>query len=752
MRAGLRVFGLILLAAASLVSGSSAWAQSDRSAGRVPVVLGEIPHVAEAFSIDGIMDEAVWAKALMLELHLETEPAENLPAPVETYVYLLETGSELLIAFDARDPEPDRIRAYLRDRDAAWQDDIVGVELDTFNDEIRGFQFIANALGVQIDASLDDNSGDNDSWDAIWDSAGRINETGFVVEMAIPFSQIRFPDTDEVQTWGIDLMRMYPREDRVRLALTAKQRGSNCNLCQFAKVTGFENAEPGKDIEVVPSLTSSRTDRRDSASGALVAGPSNSDVGVNVSWGISPDVTANLAINPDFSQVEADVAQLEVNNTFTLQFAERRPFFLEGANFFATPMQAVFTRTIADPDVGAKLTGRIGDSTYGIFAAADTVTNLIFPGPQGSSSTSLPINSDTIVGRYQYDFGQSSAIGLLLTDRSGNAYSNRVGGIDGRYRWSDRHSISFQSLASSTDYPAEVSVGFGQPDGSFSDNATEVVYDFNTRIWSTSVSYVDRGENFRADAGFIPQVGLQSHNVNFARTWHGESDRWWNRINAGANFGEEKDASGLSLQRWRESFFAIQGPLQSRIQTGFGKSRQFWDGIYYDRNFAFIGARVRPIGGLNIQGSINRQEQIDFANSRLGDQQRYQLQIDWNANRHLLVRLRHTDSTLDTQQGPNVFEALLDDLRLTWQFNVRSFLRLTLQRQAIDRNVAVWNNPFVDARSVSLGTQLLYSYKVNPQTVVFAGYSDNQIENDEFTTLTRTGRTFFVKFSYAWLP
>jgi hypothetical protein len=715
-------------------------------------VLGEVPHLTDAVAIDGVLDEPLWSRALKLELDIETEPRENLPASTETFVYVAETGSHLLIAFDARDPDPELIRAYLRDRDAAWQDDVVGVELDTFNDEIRGFQFISNAVGVQIDAALDDNNGDTDSWDAIWDSAGRISDTGYIVEMAIPFSQLRFPRTNKLQTWGVDFFRLVPREDRVRLALTPVQRGRNCTLCQFSKVTGFANAEPGRDIEVVPSLTASRTDRRDPTAGSLVNGPSDSEVGVNVSWGITPDITANLALNPDFSQVEADVAQLEVNNNFTLQYPERRPFFLEGANFFSTPMQAVFTRTIADPDVGAKLTGRSGDNTFGFFAANDTLTNLIFPGARGSSSTSLPMDNDTIVGRYQYDFGQSSAIGVLLTDRAASGYSNRVAGVDGRYRWSDRHSISFQSLASSTEYPVDVAADFNQPSGRFDGRATELVYAFDTRNWGASVSLIDRGKDFRADSGFIPQVDVESHNLNVSRTWHPTGDRWWNRINLGGNVGEEADSAGRLLTRWRESFLTINGPLQSAMNTGFGYSTQYWNGVYYDADFAFLSGRVRPTGGLNIQSSIYQSKQIDFANSRLGDQNRFRMTLDWNANRHLLIRVQHTDSRLDTQQGPNIFEALLDDVRLTWQFNVRSFLRLSVQRQDIDRNLAVWNSPFVDAHSETVGTQLLYSYKLNPQTVVFGGYSDQQLQNDDFVSLTRMDRTYFVKLSYAWLP
>jgi hypothetical protein len=263
---------------------------------------------------------------------------------------------------------------------------------------------------------------------------------------------------------------------------------------------------------------------------------------------------------------------------------------------------------------------------------------------------------------------------------------------------------------------------------------------------------IDRGKDFRADTGFIPQVDVESHNLNVSRIWYPDGSRWWNRISVGGNSGAEHDTSGRMLQRWKEAFLGIQGPLQSNIQTAIGSSTQFWNGIYYDVPFAFVSARFRPVGGLNIQFLTNQGDQIDFANSRLGDWERYRIQLDWNANRHLLIRLQRTDTTLDTKEGPNVFAAVLDDVRLTWQFNVRNFLRLTMQRQQISRNLAVWSNPFVDAYSENVGTQLLYSYKLNPQTVVFAGYSDTQIQDDDLLSLTRTGRTFFVKFSYAWLP
>src|SRR5690606_41533027 len=144
---------------------------------------------------------------------------------------------------------------------------------DTFNDQRRAFEFFVNPLGVQMDLIQDDvRRNEDDSWDAIWESAGRINDDGYTVEMAIPFDQLRFRRGAAEQTWGLDMIRVYPRTDRSLLSISPRERGRNCYLCQLPKIRGFENAAPGKDLEIVPSLTAARTDARDEASGRLLAG------------------------------------------------------------------------------------------------------------------------------------------------------------------------------------------------------------------------------------------------------------------------------------------------------------------------------------------------------------------------------------------------------------------------------------------------------------------------------------------------
>jgi hypothetical protein len=718
-----------------------------------PASIGRVPHSAKPFDIDGVLDDPIWADALVVQLGIETNPAENQPAPVHTEAYIVEDGAALLVAFDAMDPDPTAIRAYLRDRDSAFNDDFVGVVVDTFNDERRAFEFFANALGVQMDLTNDDvNGGEDASWDAIWDSAGAVNGGGYTVEMSIPFSQLRFPADDGEQTWGIDVLRFYPRGDRMRLSVNPLERGRNCYLCQLGKVQGFENAEPGLDLEVVPSVTAARTDVRDEAEGALRAGDTHTELGLDVSWGILPNMTANLALNPDFSQVEADVAQLDVNNRFALFFPETRPFFLDGADYFATPINAVFTRTVADPDIGAKLTGALGDNTFGAFVAEDAVTNLLFPGPLGSSNDTLDRASRAAVARYRRSVGKASTLGALVTSRSASGYRNTLAGVDGRMRVGDRHSITFQYLDSRTEYPSDLAAGFGQPQGAFGGDALRLEYAYSSRNWFVNARKQAVEPGFRADLGFVTRVDVDQQNFGFGRIWQGGADNWWNRLQLGMNVNAAHDFEGRLLGRGKNLFFAMQGPLQSFVQAGRSSSRQFWDGRDFDLDGVFMFGQVRPRGGLNLSLEVNAGDSIDYANSRLAHELRLAPALDWNVNRHALLRVRHTADRLETPAGEKILDADLTDLRLTWQFNLRSFLRLTVQRQFVERNLAAFENPATEPKSLTVGTQLLYSYQLNPQSVLYAGYSDNRLQNRALPDLAPTERTVFLKFSYAWAP
>jgi len=711
----------------------------------------DLPSTRTEITIDGVMDDAAWANATRINIDIETRPGENTRASVDTVAYLIEDGENLYIAFDAKDPEPHKIRAYLRDRDSAWNDDFVGIVIDTYGDERRAFEFFVNPLGVQMDLTNDDvNHNEDDSWDAIWDSAGKIGTDGFIVEMQIPLSQLRFPEIDGKQTWGVDLLRFYPRDHRYRFSNNAQDRNLNCYLCQFQKLQGLEDVEPGQDLEIVPTLTALQASTTaDAGIEPLRSGDVDAELGLSVRWGITPDLTANLAINPDFSQVEADVAQLDVNNQFALFFPEKRPFFLEGADYFRTPVGAVFTRTVADPSFGTKLTGKRGNNTFGAFVAQDDVTNLIFPGASESDSESLLQENTAFVGRYSRSFGAASTVGALVTARSGDDYHNSVGGFDLRWKINDQHSLQAQYLRSDTEYPLSVATEFDQPRDSFDGHAAYAGYDYDSRNWFAYLRHVERSNGFRADSGFVPQVDFSRQTVGLGRIWHGDQDNWYSQLRLNGDCEIAHDDNGRLLEKEFEAYFSISGAMQSQIEFG-GLTRDIvYDNVLFAERKLSLFAEFQPRGGLLLGFWSHVGDQVDFDNTRLGDEVRINPFARWNISRHLLLRYDGAFVKLDRKDGGMIFDAAVHDLRLTWQFSVRSFLRLTTQIQNIDRDPASYND-VVDSRSREVGRQVLYSYKINPQTVFFLGYSDALIDDENLSGLTATDRNWFMKVGYAW--
>jgi hypothetical protein len=717
----------------------------------------DLPRLVGKVEVDGILSDGEWADAVQIELDIETDPAENGPAPVRTVVYLVEDGENLFIAFDAHDPDPGAIRAYLRDRDSAWEDDHVGIILDTYNDERHAFEFYANPLGVQMDKILDDvnarHSWEIDaSWDAIWESAGEINEAGYVVEMRIPLSQLRFPDVGGEKTWGYSLTRSYPRDRTYLLSNHALDRNLDCYLCQIGTLQGLEGSTAGRDFELVPTITVSKNDTTDDPGfEPMQSGDPDAEIGLTARWGITPDLTGNVTINPDFSQVEADVAQLDINNRFTLFFPEKRPFFLEGTDYFTTPIRAVFTRTVSDPDIGLKLTGKKGANTFGVFAAQDAVTNLLFPGLYSSDTETLEESHTAFVGRYSRGFGEASSIGGLVTARDGDDYHNYVGSIDARWKISDQHSVEFQHLQSDTEYPLLTAIEFEQPLESFSGQATHVSYQYKSRNWYGDAGFSSIDSEFRADSGFVSQVGGERSVISFGRLFYGTEDTWWNRIRTQLNYHQTDSEDGELVDRDTTFRFSVQGPMQSWVSVALQGGEERDAGILYDLRRVRVYFDFQPTRGVSLSLFTIIGDQIDYDNGRLGKQKYFEPNVTWNMTRNLLLRLKAVITTLDTQDGEKIFDAVLADTRLTWQFNLRSFLRLTVQYQDVERNQDVYVEP-IDASEKDVGRQLLYSYKLNPQTVFFLGYSDQYADNDSLSGLTVSDRTWFMKIGYAWTP
>src|SRR5690606_28464021 len=277
-------------------------------------------------------------------------------------------------------------------------------------------------------------------------------------------------------------------------------------------------------------------------------------------------------------------------------------------------------------------------------------------------------------------------------------------------------------------------------------------YDFDSRQWWAEIELERVDPGFRADAGFVTQVGYEEIDVGFGRIWHGDDDDWFNELRLGTDAERSEDAEGRLLERRRSTWFSFNGPLQSYFEIGRNDGEQLWNGTLYETDDTFLFGQFRPNGALYFSLSVNEGKQIDLANSRLADQLRVQPSLDLNVGRHMLLRLRHTLLQLESEEGERIFDAQLSDARLTWQFNLRSFLRFTVQRQHVKRNLALFLAPDTQSHSLTMGSQFLYSYKMNPQTVFFIGYSDNYVDDDRYDDLTSTDRTYFVKLAYAWAP
>jgi hypothetical protein len=289
-----------------------------------------IPAVTDEVIIDGKLDEQAWQKASTVSLNYVTRPFENATPPVDTEVRFFENGTELVVAFIAKDDNPENIRAFLRDRDRSSGEDLVGIKVDTYNDGRLAYQFFVNPLGVQTDSIENEMTGnESKSWNGIWESAGQITDTGFIVEIRIPLRLMNFLEIERGMTWGIEFVRFYPRVDNYRISHVPFDRDNACGLCQMGDISGFKDAKQGEKITIVPTAVAGVTRSRAPFETRDWDYERTQEIGVDVNWGITPELTFSGTLNPDFSQVEADEAQLNINNTFNLFFTEQRPFFVE---------------------------------------------------------------------------------------------------------------------------------------------------------------------------------------------------------------------------------------------------------------------------------------------------------------------------------------------------------------------------------------------------------------------------------------
>ncbi len=424
-----------------------------------------IPRFDKPPVIDGKLDDEVWKQAIVLRDFLQISPGDNIAPSRPTEMMIGYDARTFYMAFHCYD-EPDKVRATVAKRDQVFGEDNVRIFLDTFNDQRRAYVVGFNPLGVQQDGIMTEGSGTDFSVDIVMDSKGMLTPDGWTLEVAIPFKSLRY-EAGKGKLWGINVWRNIDRFNDEIDSWMPSSRDISSQLSQEGHLTGLEGISTERTLEIIPSLTLSETGKRVNAlslaqlsanptlldPGRILNAPIKAEVGLTAKYGLTPTVTLDLAINPDFAQVEADQTVVTANQRFPIFFEEKRPFFLEGIDIFRTPIQAVHTRAIVDPDLAVKLSGKRGRNTFGLLLASDNAPGNFSEDERNDPSVRPVIqrflDKNAYIGilRLKHDIGTGSNIGILLTSYNFIEKHNQLGGIDGRFKIGKQKTFNFQVLA-----------------------------------------------------------------------------------------------------------------------------------------------------------------------------------------------------------------------------------------------------------------------------------------------------------------
>ena len=423
-----------------------------------------VPRFDKPPVIDGKLDDEVWKQAAVFKDFYQVNPGDNIAASRPTEAFIGYDSKFLYLAFHCYD-EPDKVRGTVAKRDQVFDEDNVRIFLDTFNDQRRAYVLGWNPLGIQQDGIMTEGSGTDFSVDIVMESKGMITGDGWTVEVAIPFKSLRY-EAGKGKLWGFHLVRNIDRFNDEMDSWVPISRDISSNLAQEAHLTGLEGISTERTLEIIPSLTLSETGKRVNAlsvaqlaanptmldPGRMLNEPIKADMGVTAKYGITPTITLDLAVNPDFAQVEADQTVVTANQRFPIFFEEKRPFFLEGIDIFQTRLQAVHTRAIVDPDIAVKLSGKRGRNTFGILMASDNAPGN-FVGDERKDPVNfrfLDKNAYIAIVRLKRDVGKQSSIGFLATSYNFIEKHNQLAGVDGRFQINKKTTFTFQVLGTTS--------------------------------------------------------------------------------------------------------------------------------------------------------------------------------------------------------------------------------------------------------------------------------------------------------------
>lgn len=721
-----------------------------------------IGHEPEFSDFAGMTPTSALAQQMVrVDAFVQREPDDGEPATQRTEVYLGYDRDNLYAVYLAFDTNPSGIRANLAPRENINNDDSVGLTIDTFNDQRSAYSFRVSPLGVQWDARWNEVARTPEfdtSWEAVWRSEGELNDQGYMARMVIPLRSLRFPDMEN-QQWRIQLARQIPRLSETSF-WPPYSIGTEGRLNQAGTLSGITNVSPGRNWQFVPFFFARDYDALDRAApgGPDFAGDTEVDIGLDAKMVFNDSMVLDLTINPDFSQVESDEPQVTVNERFEVQYPERRPFFVENADYFNTESILVFTRRIRDPEAGARFTGKIGDYGLGAMLINDEA-----PGLNRSPTDPLKGEKANIgIIRGFKDISDQSRIGVLITDREFADSYNRVGSIDGRFNINRNWSTQMQLVKSESETLAGKDLEGVQ---------RNVRFDRSGRMINVHSHFIETEPGFRADLGFLNRFFSPDTSGNHTRV--------------SATFYPENS----SITSWGPTMFAV-------YQEDFNNTRVFtqmnpsvdWNwaaGTHVGLGVAQFTEVLRPqdfiglpmntrydygnwrvsvgsdyFASVGFSGSYESGSAINLVPAagllpEKADQDRITFELFWRPIDRLRVDNTYLRTNLDARNGTGrVFSNEIYRSRWNYQFSRELSLRFIAQYEETEAGAF---SRLGDEKGMNF--DLLLRYVLNPWSAFYIGYNSNA-SNFELVDmgngrevvrvddLNKDGDQFFVKFSY----
>jgi len=755
------------------------------------IPLAGIPRVTKAPKLEEFLNAQPREAELAVDTFRQYIPGDGSPATEKTTAYLSYDDKNLYVVFICRDSSG-LVRAHLSKREDIDQDDMVGVLLDTFRDHHRAYVFYSNPLGIQSDAIYTEGQSYDYSFDTLWNTEGRLTPDGYIVFFSIPFKSLRFSHAPQ-QTWGVALYRVILRKSEYDYWPYLTQRVEGLTQ-QFEPVGGLENVSPGRNMQFIPyGLLAGNHYLNQPVLSSVGPPPSFQDTfehraGLDAKLVVKDALTFDVTLNPDFSQVETDDPQVTINQRFAVLFPEKRPFFIENAGFFQTPVNLFFSRQIQDPQFGARMTGKAGDWTLGALLIDDRQPGL----------NQLPGEYDTRaldgVVRVAREFGKQSYIGAFASSRDFADTSNRLVSLDARIKFSPNWVADFQAAHSWTRQDInlpQLCQQFDAPPQITPNPANASSQQGNSLYWDISYTgrklyllseYNDFSPGFCAELGFIPRVDIrQSYSL--------ASYLFRPNLHPIVDFGPVAsetiawDHNGV-LQDWQA---AVGVQLDLTRNTTFtvsrGEAYELFDNIPFRKHSSSVYGTSALYKWLTLTGRFASGTGENYfpaaplspflANAKrvtLGFTVRpsARFRVDESA---IYYRLANREGSTPTGFSPGqaIFNNYLLRTKANYQFTKELSLRVIL-----DYDATLANNQLLDLQT-NLGsyaggpipptkqftTDVLFTYLLHPGTALYVGYnsglSNLSLDNQSLPTpsvlyqsspTNRTSQLFFVKLSY----